>query len=63
MPRTIELDARQALTRHLVRRYEQGASLTELSEDVGRSFGYVRRLLLDAGTTLRPRGGYHPRSI
>ncbi|MDD7935774.1 helix-turn-helix domain-containing protein [Actinomycetospora straminea] len=52
---------RAALARYLVERYAAGVSLMRLSEDTGRSFGHVRRLLLDAGVTLRPRGGSRPR--
>lgn len=53
---------RAALARYLVERYAAGVSLMRLSEDTGRSFGHVRRLLLDAGVTLRPRGGRRPRT-
>ena len=53
---------RAALARYLVERYAAGVSLMRLSEDTGRSFGHVRRLLLDAGVTLRPRGGSRPRT-
>jgi hypothetical protein len=48
---------RAALARYLVERYADGASLMRLSADTGRSFGHVRKLLLDSGVTLRPRGG------
>jgi hypothetical protein len=53
---------RAALARYVVERYAAGASLMRLAEDTGRSFGHVRRLLLDAGVTLRPRGGSRPRT-
>jgi hypothetical protein len=48
---------RAALARYLVERYAAGESLMRLSAETGRSFGHVRKLLLDAGVTLRPRGG------
>jgi hypothetical protein len=48
---------RAALARYLVERYAAGESLMGLSADTGRSFGHVRKLLLDSGVTLRPRGG------
>ncbi|PVZ14798.1 helix-turn-helix domain-containing protein [Actinomycetospora cinnamomea] len=53
---------RAAFVGYLVERYAAGASLMRLSEDTGRSFGHVRRLLVDAGVTLRPRGGSRPRT-
>ena len=31
-----------------------------LAQDTGRSFGHVRRLLMDACVTMRPRGGSRP---
>jgi predicted transcriptional regulator len=40
-------------------KYEAGASIRELTEEVGRSYGFVHRVLLEAGTTLRGRGGQH----
>lgn len=48
---------RAQLTRYLVAHYRAGHSLTELAGATGRSFGHVRRLLLDAGVAMRPRGG------
>ncbi|GLZ47790.1 hypothetical protein Acsp06_39750 [Actinomycetospora sp. NBRC 106375] len=56
-PRAARRRERAQLARYLVERYAAGESLMRLSEDTGRSFGHVRKLLLDAGVTLRPRGG------
>ncbi len=41
----------------LRREYEAGRSVRELCADTGYSIGRVRRLLIDAGATFRPRGG------
>ena len=41
----------------LRRRYEHGASIQELAEENDSSYGSVRRVLLRAGVTFRPRGG------
>jgi hypothetical protein len=38
-------------------RYEDGASIRQLSRATGRSFWWVRTRLLAAGVTLRGRGG------
>lgn len=35
--------------------YNAGSSIRDLAQQTGRSYGNVRRLLLDAGVTLRPR--------
>ncbi len=50
-------EAREDLASDLVRRYEKGASIRELAESTGRSYGFVHRLLTDAGANLRGRGG------
>ncbi|WP_221467086.1 helix-turn-helix domain-containing protein [Saccharopolyspora phatthalungensis] len=47
---------RETLARTLKTRYEQGASIRQLTEESGRSFGAVRRMLCEAGAQLRPRG-------
>lgn len=41
----------------LKQRYELGSSIRELSEETSYSIGRVRRLLSDAETQFRPRGG------
>jgi predicted transcriptional regulator len=48
---------RERLTSTLRKKYEKGASLRELAEQTGRSYGFVHRVLSDAGVTLRGRGG------
>ncbi|RAS59529.1 hypothetical protein C8D87_114141 [Lentzea atacamensis] len=53
--------ARIALSVSLGTKYEKGASILALAEDIGRSYGLVRRLLCEAGVELRPRGGGHGR--
>jgi hypothetical protein len=47
---------REKLACSLASRYERGASIRQLAEQSGRSFGTVRRLLCEAGVQLRPRG-------
>lgn len=46
----------------LKKRYEDGASIRELQEWSGRSYGGVHDLLLEAGVTLRARGGHAGRN-
>ncbi|MFB7512865.1 helix-turn-helix domain-containing protein [Streptomyces sp. NPDC056144] len=41
----------------LRRRYDADASIRDLMNLTGRSCGFVHRLLIEAGTPLRPRGG------
>jgi predicted transcriptional regulator len=48
---------REQLAKTLRKSYEKGASLRELASQTGRSYGFVHRVLTDAGVTLRGRGG------
>lgn len=48
---------REELARRLRIDYEAGATIRALSEENERSYGSVRRLLLESGATLRKRGG------
>ncbi|MER5917212.1 helix-turn-helix domain-containing protein [Streptomyces sp. NPDC001982] len=41
----------------LKKAYNKGASIRTLAQGCGRSYGFVHRLLTEAGTTLRGRGG------
>lgn len=41
----------------LAKKYEKGASIRTLAEQTGRSYGFVHRLLTEAGVALRGRGG------
>lgn len=50
-------DRRNDLTEELVSRYTSGASIRALAEDVGRSYGFVHALLVEAGVPMRSRGG------
>jgi hypothetical protein len=38
------------------KRYEAGDTIRGIAFATGRSYGYTRKLLLEAGTTLRPKG-------
>jgi hypothetical protein len=48
---------RDKLTADLKKKYAAGASIRDLAESTGRSYGFVHRILTDAGTPLRGRGG------
>lgn len=37
--------------------YDRGASVREVADRIGRSYGFAHKLLLEAGVTLRSRGG------
>jgi predicted transcriptional regulator len=45
------------MTHELVARYRAGDSIRELAASTGRSYGFVHRLLSEAGVELRGRGG------
>jgi hypothetical protein len=48
---------RIAVTEHCVRRYGAGDSIRSIASGLGRSYGFVHRILIEAGVTLRRRGG------
>lgn len=48
---------RAVLALSIVARYQQGASIRQLAEQEGRSYGWVHGLLREAGVELRGRGG------
>jgi hypothetical protein len=48
---------RDRLSTTLRRRYDGGASIRDLAEQTGRSYGFVHRILGESGAKLRGRGG------
>ncbi len=42
--------------------YEDGASVRELAREYGRSYGQTHKLLREAGTSMRDRGGVQGRT-
>lgn len=48
---------RDALADELRRLYESGHSIRRIAAEVDRSYGFVHRILVDSGATLRGRGG------
>lgn len=48
---------RSELADELKRRYDSGESIRMLAAATGRSYGFVHRLLSEAGVELRGRGG------
>jgi predicted transcriptional regulator len=49
--------AREKLASDLKKKYEGGSSIRALAESTGRSYGFVHRMLTEAGVQLRGRGG------
>lgn len=49
---------RTVLVSSLVAAYIAGRSIRALAAELGRSYGFVHRLLADSGVALRPRGGH-----
>ncbi|MFC9500853.1 helix-turn-helix domain-containing protein [Streptomyces sp. NPDC056982] len=49
--------ARDKLAAELKAAYEGGASIRSIADSTGRSYGFVHRILTEAGVTLRGRGG------
>ncbi|MBP5870899.1 helix-turn-helix domain-containing protein [Streptomyces scabiei] len=50
-------DVRTAACDKAAELYGQGATIRSVAEQLGRSYGGTRVLLLEAGVTLRGRGG------
>lgn len=48
---------RAQLAAEVVRRYAVGDSVRDIAESIGRSYGFVHRLLEEEQVTLRSRGG------
>jgi hypothetical protein len=48
---------RNKLAADLKRKYASGRSIRELAGETGRSYGFVHRMLNEAGVSLRGRGG------
>ncbi len=48
---------RDKLSTGLKKKYDSGASIRELAASTGRSYGFVHRVLSEAGVNLRGRGG------
>jgi hypothetical protein len=48
---------RDKLSGTLRKRYDGGASIRELASSTGRSYGFIHRMLLESGASLRGRGG------
>ncbi|MGH3779824.1 MAG: helix-turn-helix domain-containing protein [Pseudonocardiaceae bacterium] len=55
-PPRVRGHARVALAEGLRDQYEHGASVRDLVDSTGRSYGLVHRLLAESGTTMRGRG-------
>jgi hypothetical protein len=54
--------ARTKLGAGLAKKYQKGASIRSLAQETGRSYGFVHRLLDEAGVAMRGRGGSHGRA-
>lgn len=54
---------RKAFGERLRAEYYAGSSIRNLADRTGYAYGTVRKLLLDAGTKLRKRGGGRPRPV
>lgn len=50
-------DARETTKREAARLYLAGSTIASVGRQIGRSYGGTRDLLLEAGVTLRARGG------
>lgn len=50
-------EERRGVRKSIVAWYENGWSVRRIAEHLGRSYGFVHRMLQEAGVQMRPRGG------
>ncbi|WP_024288633.1 helix-turn-helix domain-containing protein [Cellulomonas sp. KRMCY2] len=50
-------EGRNDLSASLAARYNRGESIRSMADDIGRSYGFVHGVLVEAGVTMRSRGG------
>jgi transposase len=55
----IQGDQRKKIQRDLAQWYKRGHGIRDLAERIGRSYGFVYRMLVEAEVTLRLRGGQY----
>jgi transposase len=55
--RQVRGDERRELTEFVSAEYDKGKSIRDIASNIGRSYGFVHRLLAEAGIELRTRGG------
>ncbi|WP_051392969.1 helix-turn-helix domain-containing protein [Glycomyces arizonensis] len=55
--RQVRGDERRELTEHVTAEYLKGQSIRDIASTIGRSYGFVHRLLSEGGVKLRTRGG------
>jgi predicted transcriptional regulator len=55
--RQVRGDERRELTEFVSVEYEKGKSIRDIASTIGRSYGFVHRLLAESGIELRTRGG------
>lgn len=55
--RQVRGDERRELTDYVTAEYLTGRSIRDIASTIGRSYGFVHRLLTEGGVRLRTRGG------
>lgn len=55
--RQVRGDERRELTEYVTTEYQKGQSIRDIASTIGRSYGFVHRLLNEGGVKLRTRGG------
>lgn len=55
--RQVRGEERRELTAYVTAEYEKGQSIRDIASTIGRSYGFVHRLLAEAGVDFRTRGG------
>ncbi|WP_169732262.1 helix-turn-helix domain-containing protein [Glycomyces tenuis] len=55
--RQVRGEERRELTEYVTGEYLKGQSIRDIASTIGRSYGFVHRLLNEGGVKLRTRGG------
>ena len=55
--RQVRGEERRELTEHVTAAYAKGQSIRDIASTIGRSYGFVHRLLAEADVVFRTRGG------
>jgi hypothetical protein len=55
-------DQKETIKPEIISRYRSGYSIRAIAEAVGRSYGFVNRIISDSDTPMRPQGGARIRS-
>lgn len=54
---------RVTVSKKIISLYKKGDSIRQIADEIGRSYGFVHRLLSENTVSLRSQGGSHTRKV